>query len=37
MAEAVAVALNKGFEMQRKVKEKKIDVPMEVVPKNPTK
>jgi len=36
MAEAVATALNKGFEMQRKGKEKKTDTPMEA-PQNPTK
>jgi len=35
MAEAVAAALNKGFEMERKGKEKKIDIPMEDAPQNP--
>ena len=37
MAEAVANALNKGFEMQEKKKEKKTDPPMEIVPLNPAK
>jgi len=37
MAEAVAAALNKGFEMQRKGKEKKTNTPMETAPQNPTK
>src|SRR5882724_11879693 len=37
MAEAVANALNKGFEMQEKRKEKKIDPLMEIVPLNPAK
>ena len=33
-AKAVAAALNKGFEMQRKGKEKKTDTPMETIPQN---
>jgi len=37
MAEAVAAALNKGFEMERIGKEKKTNVPMENVPQNLTK
>src|SRR5882724_10705726 len=37
MAEAVANALNKSFEIKEKKKEKNIDPPMEIIPLNPAK
>jgi len=37
MAKAVAAALNKGFEIEQKGKEKKTDSPMEEAPQNLTK